>query len=147
MIILTIRTDRPEAELGLYEDKKQLDYVKWLAHQELSSTIHKKINEILSHRRKILDLSSISYRASKSRQVQLLDIEGIVVYKGPGSFTGLRIGLSVANALAYSLGIPIVATSGKSWLDSGVKSLLAGKNDKVTLPEYDRPANTTKPRK
>lgn len=38
---------------------------------------------------------------------KLQDLEGIEVEKGPGSFTGLRVGVSVANALGYSLGIPV----------------------------------------
>lgn len=34
-------------------------------------------------------------------------LDSIEVETGPGSFTGLRVGVSVANALGYSLGIPI----------------------------------------
>lgn len=34
-------------------------------------------------------------------------LRGIEVETGPGSFTGLRVGVSVANALGYSLGIPV----------------------------------------
>jgi len=34
-------------------------------------------------------------------------VEGIEVETGPGSFTGLRVGVSVANALGFSLGIPV----------------------------------------
>lgn len=39
------------------------------------------------------------------------DIKNIVSVNGPGSFTGLRIGLSVGKTLAYSLGIPIYLVS------------------------------------
>lgn len=35
------------------------------------------------------------------------DLTEIEVNRGPGSFTGLRVGLSVANALGWSLGIPV----------------------------------------
>src|SRR4051812_8427843 len=96
MLILTVRTDKPEAELGLYSDSKKLTYLTWTAHRELAETIHLKIEELLAKSTKELN--------------GLQGIEGIVVYKGPGSFTGLRIGFGVVNALAYSLEIPVVAS-------------------------------------
>jgi len=130
MIILTLRTDKPEAEIGLYENDKQLFYEVWHAHRELAETLHKKIQELLN-------------RSSK----ELSDIQGVVCFKGPGSFTGLRIGLSVGNALAYAQDIPIVSEEDPDWLEKGVKGLLAGKSDKIALPEYGAPAHTTTPKK
>lgn len=130
MIILTIRTDKPEAEIGLYEDNQRLAYEKWQAHRTLAETIHQKIQEMLN-------------KSSKSWQ----DIEGLACFEGPGSFTGLRIGLSVANALAYGQGIPVVARGGDDWLERCIKDILAGKDDKIAKPHYGAPVKTTKPRK
>lgn len=130
MLILTIRTDRPEAELGVYQDEKELAYTKWQAHLELSKTIHKELDKILNKSSKSLD-----------------DVQGIVCFKGPGSFTGLRIGLSVANALAYARDIPIVASSGKNWIEAGIQALAKAKNDKIALPKYGSQPYITPPRK
>lgn len=41
----------------------------------------------------------------KQNNLEYQDLEAIEVTTGPGSFTGLRVGVSVANALGYSLGI------------------------------------------
>lgn len=35
------------------------------------------------------------------------NLTGIEVNTGPGSFTGIRVGISIANALSFSLGIPV----------------------------------------
>ena|SRR5216684_88173 len=43
----------------------------------------------------------------KKGDIKMKDLDGIEVNTGPGSFTGLRVGVSVANALGFSLGIPV----------------------------------------
>jgi tRNA threonylcarbamoyladenosine biosynthesis protein TsaB len=130
MIILALRTDKPEAELCIYDGLKQLAELKWPAHLKLAETLNTQIKNILNK-------SSIS----------LSELQGIAVYKGPGSFTGLRIGMSVANALAYSQAIPIVAKGGSDWAEESIKVLLKGQNDKVAVPEYGAPPRVTKPKK
>jgi tRNA threonylcarbamoyladenosine biosynthesis protein TsaB len=40
-------------------------------------------------------------------KLKLTDITAITVATGPGSFTGLRVGATVANALGYLLDIPV----------------------------------------
>lgn len=75
------------------------------------------------------------------------DIKGIGVRKGPGSFTGLRIGVAVCNTLADSLGVPIVGTSGDVWQNDAMDRLYLQDTDSVVLPDYGREARITTPRK
>src|SRR4030042_3894488 len=43
--------------------------------------------------------------------LKIQDVQGIALSLGPGSFTGLRIGVSTAKGLAYALKIPVVGVS------------------------------------
>ncbi len=43
--------------------------------------------------------------------VRPAELRAIVVVRGPGSFTGMRIGLSAAKALAEAAGVPVVGVS------------------------------------
>ncbi len=43
----------------------------------------------------------------KAADCKLEALKGIEVETGPGSFTGLRVGVSVANALGFALNIPV----------------------------------------
>lgn len=50
-------------------------------------------------------------RVLRESGCHLTDLDGIAITIGPGSFTGLRIGLAAAKGLALAAGIPLVALS------------------------------------
>ncbi len=118
-MILLIRTDQPVAELTLYKNKEHIKTISWEAHRELAESLHTRINDLLVGQ-------GVTYK----------DLKAIGVYQGPGSFTGLRIGVSVANALADSLQIPIASATGEQWLDTVVTSLAKEKLVKSVTPDY-----------
>ena len=43
----------------------------------------------------------------KAVNLKVEDLDGFAVSAGPGSFTGLRVGVAVANAIGWALGIPV----------------------------------------
>jgi tRNA threonylcarbamoyladenosine biosynthesis protein TsaB len=52
-------------------------------------------------------LLPLIFKLLRTTNSELKTLQGIEVETGPGSFTGLRVGVSVANALGFSLGIPV----------------------------------------
>lgn len=130
MIYLVLRTDSPQVELCLYDGETRIAHELWQADRRLAL-------ELLGH------LEAFLVAAGKT----FADLGGLLVYRGPGSFTGLRIGITVMNTMSYAQTIPIVGEAGEDWLVTGIKRLEAGENDQVILPEYGAEARITKPKK
>lgn len=130
-MILAIRTDKPEAELYLLDDQGAvIAEHAWLADRQLSQNL-------LATLVRFLDKNGV-----KPEQ-----LGGLAVFEGPGSFTGLRIGITVANTLAYSLSIPVVATTGKNWLKAGAHELKTAQAGSYATPHYGQAANISRPKK
>ncbi len=64
----------------------------------------------------------------------IADLEALVVGIGPGTFSGLRVGIVTARGLAQALEIPIV---GVSTLDALARGLAAGAGPRFILPVVD----------
>lgn len=127
IMIIAIKTDTDPTELYLLDDsgEKQAEKI-WSTKRTLARDLPGKIEKITAN---------------------FKDLSGIIAYRGPGSFTGLRIGITTANALAYARQIPIVGVMGQDWLGDGVKMLKESHNDKIVMPEYGAPVNITLPKK
>ena len=65
--------------------------------------------------------------------LKLSDLKAINVSKGPGSYTGLRIGVSAAKGLAYGLSIPLISVDTLEAMADSVSSA----NDAVLIPMID----------
>lgn len=94
--ILYLDTSELTARLAVFEDESKVAEVIWEAGRELSSTLSQKFEELLS-----------------KAKIKASDLSGICVFVGPGSFTGLRIGLSFANGLAFALKVTVYETKEK----------------------------------
>lgn len=66
----------------------------------------KKLTQKIGEQKAQIVLPMID-RILKQYKISLKDLTGIEVNIGPGSFTGLRVGVSVANALGFVLKIPV----------------------------------------
>ena len=81
-------------------------------HDELI-TIALKNNEDLFIKTKVSEYAHSVYtmpmieEVFKENNLNIKDLEKLIVVNGPGSFTGIRIGLSIAKTLAYALNISI----------------------------------------
>ncbi|HMS92893.1 MAG TPA: tRNA (adenosine(37)-N6)-threonylcarbamoyltransferase complex dimerization subunit type 1 TsaB [Candidatus Saccharibacteria bacterium] len=129
MTYLLIDTSTPECHMTLASDDKQINRT-WDAGRMLAKNIFVYIDEIF------LD-AGITYD----------DLDGLGVFRGPGSFTGLRIGLTVANTIASAREIPIVGEVGDEWRQRSIDRLIRGNDDTIVLPEYGGDARITQPRK
>lgn len=129
MNILYIKTDNPTALVALQTATETFVHT-WEAHRQLAKTILKVIDEHIT-----------------AHGLQLTDLEGIVLFQGPGSFTGLRIGASVANSLANGLGIPVVGAAGDDWMQQGQAKLESGKSDGIAQLTYGGEIHITAPKK
>lgn len=66
----------------------------------------KEINDGFTHAE---NLHLFVEEALKESNLSVNDLSAVAVSKGPGSYTGLRIGVSAAKGLAYALKIPLVS--------------------------------------
>jgi tRNA threonylcarbamoyladenosine biosynthesis protein TsaB len=98
--ILYLDTSEMMAHLAIFEAEKKVAEEKWEAGRELSATLNDRFQSLL-----------------KEVGISSNDLSGICVFVGPGSFTGLRIGLSFANGLAFALSIPIYETKEKETIE------------------------------
>ena len=91
--ILNLETATKNCSVALAKDGKTIT-CKEIAAQNFSHAekLHVFIEEILSE-----------------NNIQFSDLNAIAVSQGPGSYTGLRIGVSSAKGLCYALNIPMIA--------------------------------------
>ena len=68
-------------------------------------------------------LTVIIQRLMEENRIRATDLDAVAVSKGPGSYTGLRIGVSAAKGIAYGAGIPLIGINTLAAMCSGYASL------------------------
>lgn len=92
MILLSVDTSGTKGSLALAHPQKKLTQVVWTKKAMHSEVATVELQNLLSQ-----------------TKVELHELTHLLVNVGPGSFTGLRVGLSLVKTLAYSLGLPVAS--------------------------------------
>lgn len=124
MTYILVDTSTPECRLWVHDGEHMHAYT-WKADRDLAR----------------------GFMQFLTKHVDIDSLDGIGVFRGPGSFTGLRISMTVLNTLSDAKNIPIVAVAGDNWLQEARARLNSGENDRIVTPLYGREANITLPRK
>ena len=91
-MLLAIDTATRHASLALFDETGIISEQTWRSQNNHSVEMMPAIARMLSQ-----------------QSIEPRSLTGVAVARGPGSFTGLRIGMSIAKGLCLALGIPIVA--------------------------------------
>lgn len=111
-MFLIINTAGQKNYLALTNTNRIIKKIAWPTHNHQSQVILPQIDRLM-----------------RQKKISLKNIQAILVYQGPGSYTGLRVGISVANALAFSLDIPVIGIRSKE-----INFSTINKNLKLNLP-------------
>jgi tRNA threonylcarbamoyladenosine biosynthesis protein TsaB len=93
-VILSIETSTKACSAAIHQDGKLLS-ISELYHEKSSSGM----------------LTTLIAHVVKTASLTLQDLDAIAVAKGPGSYTGLRIGVSTAKGLCFTLEKPLIAVN------------------------------------
>ncbi len=94
-LILAIETTTKNCSVAIFDNSKLITCVE----ENSSAYLHAE------------KLTLFIEKIIKDSNLSLKHIDGIALSKGPGSYTGLRIGTSTAKGLCYALDIPLMAIS------------------------------------
>jgi tRNA threonylcarbamoyladenosine biosynthesis protein TsaB len=102
-IILCIETATPVCSVALTADGAVLDFKETQIKNSHAEVVTVFIDNLLI-----------------KQDIKYTDLHAVAVSKGPGSYTGLRIGVSTAKGLCYALDIPLIAISTLHTLTAGI---------------------------
>lgn len=117
-IILSIETATPVCAVAIHEEGNLIAEARLLKDKSHSGQLAVLIQQLLQH--------------CNLKENQL---SAIAVSEGPGSYTGLRIGVSTAKGLCYGLDIPLIAISSLTALAAQVKEFAV--HEDFLIPMFD----------
>lgn len=135
-VILSIETSTPICSISLHQNEELISKLSLNKGMSHSSLLSPSIDSLLK-------LSGISQS----------DLSAIALSKGPGSYTGLRIGTSTAKGLCYALDIPLISVETLRGMAAGMINpeghflcpMLDARRMEVYTSMFDRSLNTLEP--
>ena len=126
----------------LYIDTTQREFIKFALIKNESKVF---LLEKIVGNKQSENLLFLLDKFLKSKKTKLQDMTKIVVNRGPGSFTSVRLGVVLANTLSYSLKIPIFGIDNSEFKsqEDYLKLLDLKKSDEFVKPFYYKEANIT----
>ena len=94
MVTILLDSSNTNLSVGLAKDNLLLDYISYEAWQRQSEYMIPELDKLL-----------------KKHNVDKKDIEDVVVANGPGSYTGVRIAITIAKVIATALDVKLYAVS------------------------------------
>lgn len=98
------------------------------------------VEEISDSRAHSSMLTVLIERLLAKSRVTMSQLSAVAVNQGPGSYTGLRIGISTAKGICYAMGIPLIAIGSLEAMAHGICTKLQGLNlapDALLCPMID----------
>jgi tRNA A37 threonylcarbamoyladenosine modification protein TsaB len=140
MILFIDTSDLNKAKFALISEKTvKSKTIKILYHENYKTLEH--LEKFLQGNK--IKLHQISATGkSKAHPLSTFNFQlltSIIICSGPGSFTGLRVSASLAQALGFALGIPFAAIK-KSRVPKNLRDLTKIKSLKKITLDYGRPA-------
>lgn len=131
-MFVILDTSTAKTQVIIIDQKRIIDKKIWLSLQKHSEELLPAIDKIL-----------------KKNKIQKERLKGIIVVRGPGSYTSLRVGVACANAIAFALCIPVLGLDRSEIFDlEKFRKIKPGtiKPGTFVTPFYIREPDITKPK-
>lgn len=120
MRVLCCDTSNRTCCAGIYDEGKELSYELSLEKRTHSETF-----------------MPLVMRVFRECGLNPVDMDALAVTTGPGSFTGIRIGLSAVKGMALATGLNVIPVSSLKALALSVENVTAKPSDTIIVPCFD----------